>query len=139
MVLSTNNNTTLTISWKTVDTINDDITENRSVQQILVSKNTEHQEIIVDGLDTTTLTLNSVTKASAYLIVIDSRFDGGSATVENAVAPATISLGGGTAYTSNILLIGSDAQLASSGNATVVIETIADTDTTIKIYALGIL
>lgn len=139
MVLSTNNNTTVNISWKTVDTINDKVTEFVTDQQIFVSKNKEHQELIVDGAATTTLTLNSVTKASAYLIVVDSRYNGDNSTTENAVAAATIALGGGTAYTMKVLLVGSDAQLASSGNASVVITTIADTDTTIKIYALGVL
>lgn len=139
MVLSTNNNTTVNVSWKTVDTINDLITDTVSEQQIFVSKNAEHQDIFVDGAATTTLALTSVTKASAYLVTVNSRFNGDNSTTENAVAAATIALGGGTAYTSNILLIGSDAQLASSGNAAVVIVTIADTDTHIKIYALGVL
>ena len=53
--------------------------------------------------------------------------------------PCVIALGGGTAYISNILLIGADVQMAASGNAAVVITTLADTDTTIKIYALGVL
>lgn len=139
MALETNNNSTVNISWKTVDTINDRITETAISQQIFVSKNTEHQDIFVDGAVATTLTLTSVTKASAYLITVNSRYNGDNSTVENAVAPATIALGGGTAYTSNILLIGSDAQLASSGNAAVVITSIADTDTHIEVFALGIL
>lgn len=139
MALETNNNTTLNISWKTVDTINDIITESVAVQQILVSKVKDHQELFVEGAVATTLTLNSVTKSSAYLIVINSRFNGDNSTVDNAVANATIALGGGTAYISNILLIGADVQMAASGNAAVVITTLADTDTTIKIYALGVL
>jgi hypothetical protein len=139
MALSTNLQAKLSILWKVVDTVNDKVRETENVQQTLTAKEAEHQDFFVDGAATTNLTLNTVGKASAYMIVANSRYNGNNSTTDNAVAPVTMALGGGTAYKSNILVIGSDLQMAASGNATVAIRTVADTDTHIQVFALGIL
>lgn len=92
----------------------------------------------IDGVVTDqAVSLGGVTSPSFIFVKFNSRYNGDNSTTEDAHAPVTVKIDGGSAFKTDYVLLGTLDPTNDTITSTISFTTIADTDTQVDVLVVG--